>query len=153
MNGPRQYPISIREVPISATYETQEADTAPPTRELSDEEKYYRQSWMNDEQWECAQFLADFYGGWHHVHGKVKDASPTGIHINTRHISQFATYDFDGLTRLVVMAHDRAIRVQVGPSGPGMLELMFHKRTREGDSFRRHPTLEDAISRLRGQSG
>lgn len=127
-------------------------DAVTPAREMTDDEKYYRQPWMNADQWECAQFLADFYGGWHHVQGKVRDASPTGIRINTRHTSQLATFDFHGLTRLVVMAHDRAIRVQIGPSGPGMIELMFHKRSREGDGWRRHPTIEEAIGRIRGTS-
>jgi len=27
----------------------------------------YRHSWMTDEQWECMQFLRDFFGGFHNM--------------------------------------------------------------------------------------
>jgi hypothetical protein len=61
----------------------------------------------------------------------------------------FATYDRDALTRLVILAHDRCLRVAVCQSGPGRLRISAHPRQREGAMHRRHPTMEQAIGLLR----
>lgn len=108
--------------------------------------------WMTDDQFECLMMLADLFHGLHHVFGNIQ---PSGnvIVINTRHVSSFATFDFDALTRAVVMAHDRMIRFEIAPSGPGMLKLFFHKRNkREGKIQERHPTIEGHIATIRGVS-
>ena len=112
------------------------------------DEKYYRKDWMTDDQWECANLYADLVGGFRHILGKVKSFG-RGIEINTT-TQRFATYDFDGLTRLVVLAHDRCIRAEFQPSGPGMLKVVLHKRhKRQGRMHERHPTLEDHIKIIR----
>lgn len=109
----------------------------------------YRKDWMSDDQWECYQMLADLYRGFHHITGKLHD-SGKGIRLNTTQVGAFATFDFDILTRAVIMAHDRMIRFEICPSGPGMLGLEFHKRhTREGRMYERHPTIEEAIAKFR----
>ena len=59
-----------------------------------------------------------------------------------------ATYDAGTLTRLVVGAHDRALRVQVSPSSRQYLMLMIHPRQREGRIFEQHPTIELALARM-----
>lgn len=107
--------------------------------------------WMTDDQWECFEMLCDLCRGSHHVGGKVKPCGK-GILINLRYGWDAATYDFNGLTRAVVMAHDRCIRFEIEPSGFGMLKLVFHKRRlREGgEMWERHPTLESAIALVRG---
>lgn len=117
---------------------------------MGHEEKYYRKDWMNNDQWECALFVADLFRGFHHVCGTFKPCGG-GIEINSRNASNtFASYDFDGLTRAVVMAHDRCIRFAIEPSGPGMLRLHVHKRhKRDGRMHERHPTLEEHIVKLR----
>lgn len=77
-----------------------------------------------------------------------------------------STFDSDLLTRLVVLAHDRCVRIQVSVEtetreapeeyGGGEYEqvdlvLMFHKRKgRKGRMMERHPTLEQAIAAIRG---
>jgi hypothetical protein len=105
--------------------------------------------WMNDNQFECLNMLCDLFNGHHHVYGYVRASGPNGIVINSQH-NMFATFDYDQLTRAVVYAHDRLIRFEIAPSGPGMLKLFFHKRTRrEGRMHERHPTIEDAISKIR----
>ena len=62
-----------------------------------------------------------------------------------------ATFDFDELTRLVFLAHDHCLRVQVsGLRGPvGGIQLMFHGRQREGRMAQRHPTLPEAVHEYR----
>jgi len=115
---------------------------------MTEDEKYYRQEWMSDDQWEATQFIADLMHGFHHVSGKFKPCGQ-GIEMNTRH-ARLATFDYDGLTRAVVMAHDRCIRFEVSPSGPGMICLLVHKRhSREGSMFERHPTLEEHVAQIR----
>ena len=70
-----------------------------------------------------------------------------GVNIRT---GGFATWDFDQLTRLVIGAHDECIRLQIAPSGPGMLSVMMWPREdREGNMSKRHPTIEQAITDYR----
>lgn len=108
----------------------------------------YRKPWMTDDQYECYELLADLFLGWHHVHGGLHEWG-NGIKFNT-YISRLASTDFDGLTRLVFLAHDRMIRVEVVPSGPRMIGLTLHKRhTRDGGMAERHPTIEQALATWR----
>lgn len=103
---------------------------------------------MSAEQKECYEMLCDLALGEHHLHGIVR-AYGRGIHINSR-FNGLATFDFDGLTRLVLLAHDRCIRAEIAPSGPGMIGITLFKRPkRTGSGFERHPTIEEAIEMFR----
>lgn len=105
--------------------------------------RYYRQAWMNDDQWECAKMFADVVGGFHHVNGIFK---PFGGGISIHCCGGWATFDNSRLTGLVVGAHDRMIRVEIRPSGPRRVGFALWKRhVREGSMYERHPTIEDAI--------
>ena len=105
--------------------------------------------WMTDDQFECMKMLSDLCGGMHHVFQKIYP-SGRGIMINLQSGFCAATVDFNGLTKAVLMAHDRCIRFEIRPSGPGMLKLFFHKRhQRDGDLSLRHPTIETAIAEYR----
>lgn len=67
--------------------------------------------------------------------------------------STLATFDFAGLTRLVVGAHDKCIRIEIEPCNMQRIAItMFPRRGREGSLFERHPTIEDAIKTIRGES-
>lgn len=108
-----------------------------------------RYPWMTSDQRVCYEFLCDLYLGEHHLHGKLHEWG-RGIRLNTHHVHSFATFDFDKLTRAVVMAHDRCIRFVIEPSGPGMLGLVCFKRhKRDGQMSERHPTIETAIETIR----
>lgn len=123
---------------------------------MSDAE-YYKKDWMTDAQWECAKFLADVYGGFHHVNGEIKSSGSDGVVLELDHIS-LATYDFDEMTRIVLMSHDRCIRF--GVTGPRMEEreydgidyevpvmtVVVSKRKRDGRMHERHPTLETVMA-------
>lgn len=56
-----------------------------------------------------------------------------------------ATFDSGELTRLVFLAHDYAIRVNVEAKHRRQLLLTFHQRKREGGIWERHPTIESAL--------
>ena len=109
----------------------------------------YRQVWMTDDQYECACLFADVLGGFHHLPGKIK---PWGDGIQLNVLGSWASYDFNQLTRIIVLGHDRMIRVEVGPSGPRLFRVCLHKRhTREGSMAKKIPTIEDAIKEIRGR--
>jgi len=63
----------------------------------------------------------------------------------------FATYDFSVLTRLVIAAHDEAVRVEITPCNFRLLNVMMWTRCREGDFAARHPTIEQAVETFRGK--
>ena len=63
---------------------------------------------------------------------------------------RLATYDADGLTRLVILAHDRCVRLQLTQSGPGRIRVSITRRQRNGEIYRRHPTIEQAVADVRG---
>lgn len=112
-------------------------------------EERYRLDWMTDDQWDCYELLGDVHCGLNHVFGKVHKWGE-GIKLNSTCSNSLATFDFDGLTHLVVLAHDRMIRVEITPSGPGMIGFVCSKRnTREGRMHERHPSIEEAITRIR----
>lgn len=102
---------------------------------------------MTPDQRECYQLFCDLVGGEHHISGTVFDYG-RGIKCSV-YSGVLATFDSDRLTRLVVMAHDRCIRVEICTSGPGRVGIVLHKRhTREGCTSRRHPTMEQALATI-----
>lgn len=92
-------------------------------------------------------FVSDLFGGLHHApnESKWKWESPTQVSMTCR-ADGWATFDGEMLTRLVLLAHARAVRVELSPRGPGYLELRFSQRKREGAMHERHPTIEQAIA-------
>lgn len=105
-------------------------------------------SWATDDQWACIELLAELFCGFHHLPGMPKE---WGKGVRLDHRPQWlSAFDFDKLTRLVFLAHDRCIRVEIEGSGPGMIKIVLHKRhAREGRIFERHPTIEQALATWR----
>ena len=67
--------------------------------------------------------------------------------------TDWATFDFSELTRLVFLAHDRCLRVEMTPARNGKLKIAIGRREREGAQGRRHPTLEKAVEAWRATEG
>ena len=97
---------------------------------------------------EAEDFFSEFYLGKHHIPSKIH-AFGNGWNVNQ--YGSLSTYDFDGLTRLVFLAHDKCIRVGIGSSGPGTIKIIIYKRkNRDGDhQYDRHPTIETALEQWR----
>lgn len=75
--------------------------------------------------------------------------------IEVRWDRDLATFDFDALTQLVVRCHDACVRLSMCGRGGRRrcLTLMFHPRNgREGAMYERHPTIEDAIAKVRARN-
>lgn len=62
-----------------------------------------------------------------------------------------STFDDSLLTNLVLLAHQRAIRVQISGRTHHFLTLMFHPREHGRDKawHRHHPTIEEAVRRFK----
>jgi hypothetical protein len=95
---------------------------------------------------EARAFFAAFYRGEHHFPSKIQ---PYGEGWSMSHFGSLATFDTDELTRLVLLAHARCIRVQVEQGGPNRLRIAIWKRERVGRFSERHPTIEQAIEAFR----
>ena len=115
------------------------------------EDKWWKKKygWMSDDQLECFDLVCDVVGGEHHLCGKITDWG-VGIKYNTSG-GYWATFDFNNLTKLVVLGHDRMIRIDLLTNpGPNRYCFCLHKRhKREGRMSERHPTIEEAIETIR----
>jgi hypothetical protein len=99
--------------------------------------------------------LERMYSGLHHCDDVLRRTTeetwtnPLWVEL-TVDCSDWATFDFADLTRLVVIAHDMCIRISIQPTSRHRMRVMLHPRAgREGDMCRRHPTIEEAIKTMR----
>lgn len=61
--------------------------------------------------------------------------------------ADWSTYDFDNLTRLVFLAHHRALRVEMRPMAKSHMRLRFSQRQRLDRAFYEyHPGLQEAVN-------
>ena len=89
-----------------------------------------------------AEILAIIWSGLYHLEGVEKVDWKDNYLIRVSIREPLATWDFNHLTQLVVLAHDACIRMQITPKGQKLL-LSFHQRQgRDGEMSNRHPTLE-----------
>ncbi|MDA1378723.1 hypothetical protein PCI56_01190 [Plesiomonas shigelloides subsp. oncorhynchi] len=110
--------------------------------------KNHRLEWMDDNQWLLYLFLNRLFRGFHHVPAQPKPAG-RGIEINFRPYC-LSTFDYDHLTKLVIMSHNWCVRSQIAASGPGLVKLQLFKRSaREGDVSDRHPDMQQALEKYK----
>lgn len=91
---------------------------------------------------EAKDFFTQFFMGEHHIPIGMKEYGH-GWCVNTK--DNLATFDNDALTRLVLLAHEKCIRVELKEAGLAGIKIIIHKRQREGRIFERHPTIEQVI--------
>ena len=92
-------------------------------------------------------FFSEFYYGEHHIPNEIKPCGDGWMVNHDR--GSLATYDFNQLTWLVLMAHEKCIRVEINPIRNGILQIKLHQREREGTITTAHPTIEAAIINFR----
>lgn len=101
-----------------------------------------------------ADFLGDMFYGIYHLDEKAlrrvdwKNNHHIIFRLGWRCLS---TIDFDELTVLVVLSHERNLRVSIDAATHRYLELLFHQRDRGNDTMTQMPTLEDHIDRIRAR--
>lgn len=110
----------------------------------------------NDQPWfadfaERAERVVDFaFGGMHHVFSaRFEDG-----HLWCSVYGSLSTWDFDGLTRLVVAAHEHCVRIDVRPSAPRHLGILISRRVPLADAgthpmVEGHPTLLEHLEKLK----
>ena len=100
---------------------------------------------------EATKFFAELYGGLHHIPSDVKLG--TGLFDGgwyIRHYGSLASYDFDSLTKLVLMAHDKCVRVCISGSDSKYIKISIWGRDPSGsDIMDSHPTIESALEKWR----
>lgn len=103
---------------------------------------------MTKEQAE--DFFGELFYGKHHIPGEVKPFG-VGWKVNA-YGGSLSTYDFNNLTRLVFLAHDKCVRAEIVQGGPGRVGIAIWQRAgREGDIYARHPTIESALDEWRSK--
>lgn len=115
--------------------------------------------WMRSSKKEMSPFgervadmLGEVFAGIYHVSNEVWKADFTGkkyIAVTFYENGGFATYDSDHLTRLVLLAHERNIRVCVRAATHAYLKIEFMEVDRSGFFADRHPSLAEALLRVR----
>lgn len=123
-----------------------------------------------------ADMLGDTFGGIYHLDAdtlKKIDWEDDYVLVVPLYRRSLSTFDDELLTKLVVLAHDRCLRLSISAVAdvePGLmrravdeewsdkeieecgratLELMFHRRQRSGDVSRRMPTMESHLAAIR----
>ena len=104
---------------------------------------------VSDGMVRCAWVLCHAYSGAHHV-GTVKFGLGDQW-MEATHYSEAATADGDVLTRLVVLAHDAAVRISISAGGPRNIRIMLHPRVRSDRNMTNHRTMESAVAALRSR--
>jgi hypothetical protein len=106
-----------------------------------------------------ANLLGDCFAGIYHLEDsdlkKVDWSSSNFISFLLRG-RDLATVDGSALTMLVVLSHDRMVRVSINPHSYRAIELMFHPRSsRSSDDacYKRLPTMEDHMAMIRKSLG
>jgi len=111
---------------------------------------------MSEHGANVANLLGDVFLGIYHLNrtslGKVEWSNERHIEVTVGR--PLATIDGDELTRLVVLGHDRMMRIEISGLAPGYLRLtVYQRRVREGRLWKRCPTLEEHVQKLRDYFG
>jgi len=110
--------------------------------------KRYRLDWQSDDQWLCHLFLQKLFLGFHHM---PRDPKPYGCGIELNFKPNYmSNFDYDMLTRMVIIAHNWGIRCEIDGSGPGMIKLRPWKRhKRDGEMYQRMPTIHEMVEKYK----
>ena len=103
---------------------------------------------------EAADFLGDLYLGIYHMDTrslrKVRWDDPYYMLVQLPACSSLATFDGNMLTRIVVLSHDRMLRVDITSVNFNYMSRLIHKReVRVGNTSERMPTMEKHIEAIR----
>lgn len=64
--------------------------------------------------------------------------------------SSLSTFDFDRLTRLIILAHEYCVRVEISPCNMQYIKVeMWTRKVRSHRGYHIHPNIETAVFDLR----
>lgn len=93
-------------------------------------------------------FFSRLYHGKHHFPSEMRDDGD-GV-FSVSHYGEISTFDYDALTRLVLLAHEHCVRAWISASGPKRVRIWIQQRAPSStDISHGHPTIEQAIEKFR----
>ncbi len=99
-----------------------------------------------------ANMLEEVFSGIYHIDKAIQRTDWTDQWVITIRVSRdLSTFDSDYLTKLVLAAHDHAIRVEISACNMQCVKIQFHARTREGQIYQRHPAIEQVVEAYRAR--
>jgi len=107
---------------------------------------------------EVADILGQVYRGIYHIrrevlHDRCDWRDPWRIELVVSD-SGMSTHDFNHLTALVILCHDRCVRLAIEGCARNWLRLVFTRREgRDGSTYQNHPTLGEAVKSVREGRG
>ena len=104
---------------------------------------------------EAADILGQVFRGIYHLpRSNWEPERWTGPMVWAYVNGSLSTFDFSHLTELVVLAHDRCVRLTVKSAGPRGLHLEFHERNARQGALPLHiPFMEDHLHEIRKNLG
>lgn len=93
---------------------------------------------LSEDQLFCRSILSRWVGGDHHL----EPIKPHGDGILMPWSQDLSTWDFDGLTRLVLLAHQNHVRISIRAHQPRCVAITAHRRKVTGGMSERHPGLD-----------
>lgn len=103
---------------------------------------------------EAVNFFSALYDGCSHIPGPYVDGDKNVRRWGAygwcvRHMGDLATYDFDTLTRLVLLAHEWRLRAALSPAGPRRISISITRRDPSSTHVvMYHPTIDEAVARF-----
>jgi hypothetical protein len=99
--------------------------------------------------------VADLLGEWvqgiyhldHKMLSKTNWSDNKYISINYR--GDLSTYDNNGLSKLVFLAHWLCIRVEINPCNFKYIKISFSPRERGNDIYKNHPKLDESVDHFK----
>lgn len=92
---------------------------------------------------DAVMFFADWLDGKHHIPGDVR---PFGRGWAITYAGPLSTFDTRHLTKLVFLAHDRCVRVEIQPAHRAITIAIWQRAKRNGVLDDRHPTIDQALA-------
>lgn len=124
----------------------------PPFEKAIADVRAYGLKSLTDDQKLCVFVMAVLQGGEHHCH----NLKAHGTGMECVHYGDASTWDFDLLTRMVLLSHGWGVRLSLtGTSKARELKLIAHRRvlSAKDDSEPlsmsvRHPSLQELLARI-----
>ena len=108
---------------------------------------------MNDAQRECAELVFKAIGGKYRFNGNFYECGLSSLKITDRYM-ELSTFDSNTLTKLVFLAHDMCIKLNISSArNPGVTIFLHKRKGRDGTIHNRHPSLMEAYSNHVASSG
>lgn len=104
---------------------------------------------MTAAQLECYRLWCDFRFGENHVVEMFIGWNLGILCIMPGSGWALASYDYNELTRLVVLAHDRGIRVEVRTHGTKLAVALNKRERNTGSMMTQHPELDAHVTQIR----